>query len=149
MVLRRIALHNGGYFWPRIDRPAGRYCSSQYHSLSVLSSKRQKVSSTASYDRWAVYADLANPPHCFCMLTTNPTDSLALFKDASGQVAIGTIFYIVEPSKCIGSVQGNLPIIQTCKTLVPLKLCYIFLVKFRILNRSVLAYRNGTIISEN
>ena len=98
------------------------YANSMFHvSSSSIAAKRQRIAQTASYDRMMVFGDVMDPPRCFAIVTYSSSESSNYFKHCQHSIAIGQLFYIVEPDKSDKVLSSNMPIISSRKSMIPLK----------------------------
>jgi hypothetical protein len=97
------------------------YILSPYSGQGV---KRQKVAIQLPYNRIAVFGDLNDPPNCFAVLTETNEESRFVFHNImlAGAIAIGGVYYILEPRETDKMLGSNTPIIPTTLEILPLML---------------------------
>ena len=83
---------------------------------------RTSFASGKPYHRWFLCADLANPPHCFAVITDNLSQTNRLLIHNLDDTYMGRSFYLVEPTTTRDK-QGNYLHLLHCEdtALLPLK----------------------------
>ncbi len=91
---------------------------------SQFGARKQKLmgSSTKTYNRFFLVADLASPPHCAAIMTKSITETSAILKLLYGNEFIGVDFYLLEPDLTFQTIGGSLPVLSfISKPMLPLK----------------------------
>ena len=97
------------------------YSNSSFASSSKMNTKRQRIQSTANYDRMFMFADLLNPPNCFVVFSNATSDSYRYLKHCQNDISVGRLFYIVEPDRCLKTFGEKMPILSSTRPFIPLK----------------------------
>lgn len=87
---------------------------------SSYNSKRQRVSTLASYDRLIICGCLADPSTCFAIVWNTSNEFKRAIRNLEG-IVIGSVIYIGEPEKSNGLLGSTMPIIIPRWPLVPIK----------------------------
>lgn len=86
---------------------------------SGRNNKRVKIGT--SWDRMYVFADLRHPGKCFVIMLESTSKVRNVFELNSGNVIVGSPFYILEPTPTTDRrLLGSMPIIETMHKLVPI-----------------------------
>lgn len=96
---------------------AGTYSSTTNRNATYNpnQNKKQKtpvVSKTANYHRYFLCADLANPPHCFCIITHSLSETCKLLAHIGDEPVPGLCFYMIEPNLSTSSIGNYLSVIS-------------------------------------
>ena len=83
--------------------------------------QRRRINQTVPYNRYFFCADVANPPHCFAIMTRTSSESTSLLRYAFGKQVVGMDFYMYEPNIVSQTLGETTPIIDHAnKQLMPL-----------------------------
>ena len=99
-----------------------QYIGSTFHVASTFGTKRQRVASTAPYDRLVICADIAEPGKVFA-LTFGYSNEGRRFFFYLQTIGVGTIIYIGDPKHTNDKLgQSGIPIVRNKWPCVPISL---------------------------
>lgn len=85
--------------------------------------KRTKTSTTTTYNRYFLVADLENPPHCAAILPRSTDEASRLLSIINGGAFVGVPFCCAEPFPVEQTLGDFLPILQLTRSpFLPVKL---------------------------
>jgi hypothetical protein len=86
--------------------------SQKVNSYNQIGPKRTKYTTTIKpYNRFWIFADLCNPPHCVAIASRTASESADLIKYNHGRTFIGQSFFLYEPNFTSQTIGDTLPII--------------------------------------
>lgn len=96
--------------------------SSSYNPNQSKKPRPVQVVKTGSYHRYFLCADLANPPHCFCIITHSLSETCKLLSHIGDEPVPGLCFYLIEPNLSTSSIGNYLSVISyNGEDLLPLR----------------------------
>ena len=81
-------------------------------SSNFGSNKRAKTSSTTTYNRYFLVADLESPPHCAAVLPRSTEEAARLLSIVNGGPFVGVPFCCAEPHPTTQTLGDFLPVLQ-------------------------------------